>query len=146
MQDSNTPRGYMPQSKTVEWSTPQDLFDKYNNAFRFTVDVAANKDNAKVERYYDATTNGLIQDWKHETVWCNPPYGREIADWVHKAAISAATTVMLLPSRTDVRWFHDYVYNKPNVEVHFLKGRLKFGGMTTSAPFPSMIVIFWGMA
>ena len=49
---------------------------------------------------------------------------------------------MLLPARTDVRWFHDYIYGK--AEIRFLKGRLRFGGSKNPAPFPSMIVIFRG--
>ena len=51
---------------------------------------------------------------------------------------------MLIPSRTDTRWFHEYVYQKSNVEIRFIKGRLKFGGAKNSAPFPSMILIFRG--
>lgn len=47
---------------------------------------------------------------------------------------------MLLPARTDTRWFHEYIYNK--AEVRFIKGRLKFGGNKNAAPFPSMIVVF----
>lgn len=49
---------------------------------------------------------------------------------------------MLLPARTDTRWFHDYIYGK--AEVRFIRGRLKFGGSKNSAPFPSMVVIFGG--
>lgn len=47
---------------------------------------------------------------------------------------------MLLPARTDTRWFHDYIYGK--AEVRFIRGRLKFGDSKNSAPFPSMVVIF----
>lgn len=47
---------------------------------------------------------------------------------------------MLIPARTDTRWFHDYIYGK--AEIRFIKGRLKFGNAKQSAPFPSMIVIF----
>ncbi len=49
---------------------------------------------------------------------------------------------MLIPARTDTKWFHEYIYDKPNVEIRFLKGRLKFVGAEHSAPFPSMVVIF----
>lgn len=49
---------------------------------------------------------------------------------------------MLLPARTDTRWFHDYIYGK--TEVRFIKGRLKFGSCQNVAPFPSMVVIFGG--
>jgi phage N-6-adenine-methyltransferase len=140
MQDSTTKQGYMPQAQTVEWSTPQDFYDELNREFQFTIDVAADANNTKCPRYYDEASDGLRHDWTGETVWCNPPYGRGIADWVRKAALSNATTVMLIPSRTDVRWFHDYVYGK--AEIRFVKGRLKFGGQKASAPFPNMVVVF----
>lgn len=47
---------------------------------------------------------------------------------------------MLIPSRTDTKAFHEYIYNK--AEIRFVKGRLKFGGAKNSAPFPSMVCIF----
>ena len=47
---------------------------------------------------------------------------------------------MLLPARTDTKWFHDYIYGK--AEIRFIKGRLKFGDAKNSAPFPAMVVIF----
>jgi site-specific DNA-methyltransferase (adenine-specific) len=81
----------------------------------------------------------LKQDW-NGVVWCNPPYGRNISQWIKKAAESQCTVVMLLPARTDTKWFHDYVYN--NAEIRFIRGRLKFGGSINNAPFPSMVAIF----
>lgn len=131
----------MFSSKSDMWSTPQDLFDELNTEFHFETDVCAIPENAKCEKYYTPDINGLKQEWSG-VCWCNPPYGREIGKWVAKAAESKATTVMLIPSRTDTKWFHDYIYNK--AEVRFLKGRLKFGGAQNSAPFPSMIVVFRG--
>lgn len=81
----------------------------------------------------------MKQPWSG-TVWCNPPYGREIGKWVKKAAEKTCTVVMLLPARTDTAWFHDFIYGK--AEIRFVRGRLKFGGCRNSAPFPSMVVIF----
>lgn len=135
-------RGYTLPSQTVEWSTPQDLWDALNDEFGFTVDVASDDTNAKTEKHYTKEDDGLAQNWDGEVVWCNPPYGRVIGDWVKKAAESKATTVMLIPSRTDTRWFHDYIYGDPEVEIRFLKGRLKFGGSPNPAPFANMLVIF----
>ena len=77
------------------------------------------------------------------TIWCNPPYGRELNKWVKKAyetAQQGETVVMLLPARTDTKWFHEYIYGK--AEIRFIKGRLKFGGNKNAAPFPSMVIIF----
>lgn len=135
----------MFSSATDNWSTPQDFFDKLNDEFHFTLDVCADENNHKCEHYYTKEIDGLSRPWIG-TVWCNPPYGRKICEWVRRAYISShigsATVVMLLPARTDTRWFHEYIYNKPNTEIRFIKGRLKFGGCKNSAPFPSMIVIF----
>ena len=135
----------MFSSATDNWSTPQDFFDKLNDEFHFTLDVCADENNHKCEHYYTKEIDGLIRPWVG-TVWCNPPYGRKIGEWVRRAHFSShigsATVVMLLPARTDTRWFHEYIYNKPNTEIRFIKGRLKFGGCKNSAPFPSMVVIF----
>lgn len=74
-------------------------------------------------------------------MWCNPPYGRELGKWVKKGSeATGGVVVMLIPARTDTKYFHEYIYGK--AEIRFLKGRLKFGGSKNSAPFPSMIVIF----
>jgi len=79
-------------------------------------------------------------------VFCNPPYGRQIAEWVRKAYETnlehGNLVVMLIPARTDTKWFHDYIYGK--AEIRFVKGRLKFNDCRQSAPFPSMIVIYRG--
>ena len=133
-------------SRTDEWSTPQDVFDELHREFNFTVDAAASKDNAKCKRYFDKEINGLMQSWAGETVWCNPPYGRQIEKWMKKALVESrhtrTTVVMLVPARTDTAWFHDYVYHR--AEIRFLRGRLKFVGAQNNAPFPSMVIIYRG--
>lgn len=79
------------------------------------------------------------------TVFCNPPYGSAIKDWVRKCSDESkkknTTVVMLIPARTDTKYFNDYIYNKAK-EIRFIKGRLKFGNSKNSAPFPSMVVVF----
>lgn len=132
----------MFSSKTYLWETPQEFFDELNLEFHFDLDVCALPENAKCARYYTPKQDGLSQPWKG-VCWCNHPYGREIGSWVRRgffASAGGATVVMLLPARTDTRWFHEYIYGKS--EVRFIKGRLKFGGSKNSAPFPSMVVIF----
>ena len=132
----------MFSSKTDLWETPKDLFDKLNNEFHFTLDVCATLENAKCDSFYTKEQDGLSQPWKG-VVWCNPPYGKQIGSWVRRgffASLSGNTVVMLLPARTDTRWFHEYIYGK--AEIRFIRGRLKFGGSKNSAPFPSMVVVF----
>lgn len=138
-------RDALYSSNTGEWETPQAFFDELNREFSFDLDVCATGSNAKCNRYYSLKEDGLRQPWAGR-VWCNPPYGNEIPLWLQKAhdeiISNAELIVMLLPARTDTRWFHKYVYNKPGIEIRFVKGRIKFGGAEYNAPFPSMIVIF----
>jgi len=78
-------------------------------------------------------------------VFCNPPYGRAIADWVRKCAEESkkpdTLVVMLIPARTDTAYFHDFIYHKAR-EIRFIRGRLHFNDAAGPAPFPSMVVVF----
>jgi phage N-6-adenine-methyltransferase len=127
-------------SKTVEWETPQLLYDELNEEFLFRLDVCATNTNHKAKRYYNKSQDGLCSPWT-KCNWMNPPYGREIYHWVKKASQNP-TTVCLLPARTDTKWFHEFIYHSPKAEIRFIKGRLRFGSAKASAPFPSMVVVF----
>jgi phage N-6-adenine-methyltransferase len=135
---------YMPQSATVEWGTPQQLFDELNAEFGFTLDAAASDLNHKCDRYFTLNDDALKQDWDG-VVWLNPPYGRVLNVWMRKAyeeSVKGATVVCLVPSRTDTAWWHDYAIKG---EVRFIRGRVKFvrdDGHSDSAPFGSAIVVF----
>ena len=132
-------------SRSDEWETPQDFFNKLNEEFSFTLDACATQENAKCNRYFTKADDALQQRWTGN-VWCNPPYTKGIASWAEKASESvrdgADVVVLLVPARTDTRWFHDWIYRKPNVEIRFVKGRLKFGESRNNAPFPSMSAVF----
>ena len=145
-------------SKSMNWCTPQDFFDKLNDEFLFELDAAATDKSAKCKRYFTPQANGLAQPWTVEdgSVFCNPPYGRNIGRWVKKAydeSKNGTTIVLLMPARTDTAYFHDYIYGKS--EIRFIRGRLKFTdedgnsqidskGKAMAAPFPSMVVIYNG--
>ena len=134
----------MFSSENETWSTPQDFFNSLNNEFNFTLDPCCSVETAKCSKFYTEKEDGLIQDWQGETVFCNPPYGKKIKDWVKKCYFESkkplTTVVMLIPARTDTSYFHDFIYNKS--EIRFIRGRLKFGDSKNGAPFPSMVVIF----
>lgn len=128
-------------SKSNEWSTPQDFFDRLHAEFNFTLDAAADRSNAKCEKFFDEVIDGLAQSWEGERVFVNPPYGRGISKWIEKAATEKSQiTVMLIPARTDTAAWHDFIF--PKTEVRFIRGRLKFNGINKDAPFASAIVIF----
>ncbi len=129
-------------SDSSEWETPADLFDRWNEKYHFELDVCAQPHNAKCKEYFTPEIDGLRQDWGNKVCWMNPPYGKTIAEWIRKAYQSAqkgATVVCLLPSRTDTKWFHNYCIHG---RLFFIKGRLRFVGGHSCAPFPSIIVIF----
>ena len=137
----------MFSSKSNEWETPQALFDKLNKTYGFTLDPCATEESRKCERYYTIEEDGLSKSWKGERVFVNPPYG-DIGKWVKKSYEESlhkdGLVVMLIPSRTDTRYWHDYVMNASS--IYFIKGRLKFGNKTMfktdPAPFPSAVVVF----
>ena len=134
-------------SATAEWATPQEFFDALDAEFHFTLDPCSTDENAKCAKHYTREQDGLAQDWTGETVFCNPPYGREMPKWIKKCYEhfkSGGAAVMLIPARTDTNAFHDYIYGK--AEIRFIKGRLYFvdqnGDDTGRAPFPSMVVVY----
>ena len=133
-----------------EWSTPDDLYERLNEEFNFDYDICATKENTKVKKFIAKEQDCLKYDWstllKSENnfapfIWCNPPYSK-IGEFVKKAyeeSLKGCTVVMLIPSRTDTKYWHDYCVNG---QIRYVRGRLKFGNSKNSAPFPSCIVVF----
>lgn len=139
-----------------EWSTPQGVYDTLHAEFAFDVDAAASAENHKAPFWFGLDhpyqKDALAMEWfpYGKMFWLNPPYSK-CREFIAKAAQQATkgcTTVCLVPSRTDTRWWHEHVWDhkkhapRPGVEVQFIKGRLKFGGATAGAPFPSVVIIF----
>lgn len=146
-------------SASDEWVTPQDLFDQLDQEFHFILDAAAQTSNRKTINYLGpGHVNPLKRDalscaWEDTgAVWLNPPYSqcRAFVGRASREAGPGKPVVCLVPSRTDTRWWHEFVWDRekhgyrPGVSVRYLKGRLKFSNSANSAPFPSAIVIFRG--
>ena len=140
----------MFSSKNQFWCTPQAFFDKLDAEFHFTLDPCASAKCAKCAKFYTPEDNGLIQSWAGETVFVNPPYGREISEWVlkawHESRIAGSTVVMLIPARTDTSYWHDFIFPYA-AEIRYIRGRLKFTDedgtpASAGAPFPSAVVVF----
>lgn len=131
-------------SSRSDWETPPELFSKLDSEFKFTLDVCASDTNAKCKEYLTADVGGLMQDWGGQVCWMNPPYGKDISIWLKKAYDESrkpdTTVVCLIPSRTDTKYWHNFVMQA--VEIRFIKGRVRFVGAVSSAPFPSAIVVF----
>lgn len=123
-------RGARPE--VDDRATTLEVFGPLHDRFHFTLDAAASAENTKLPRFFDLQTDGLIQPWGGERVWCNPPYS-EIRPWVEKAwAETADLVVMLLPSnRTEQAWWQDLVEpfrdraGSP-LTTEFIRGRVRF--------------------
>lgn len=130
-------------SNSDEWATPIEIFNELNNEFNFNLDVCATEYNHKCNLFFTQKDDGLSKKWGGYRVFCNPPYSN-ISEWVKKAYYESykpdTLIVLLIPARTDTKYFQEYIYHR--AEIRFIKGRLKFGDSKTSAPFPSMIVIY----
>jgi hypothetical protein len=122
-------------SQKQNWQTPEIFYRELNKEFRFDFDPCP----------IDPQFDGLSVEWKGSN-FVNPPYN-QIAKWLLKGVEEwkkGRTIVFLIPSRTDTRWWHEYVMQAN--EIRFVKGRLKFGGAKNSAPFPSAIIVYKGRA
>jgi site-specific DNA-methyltransferase (adenine-specific) len=118
----------MMTSLSPHWATPKWLYAELNKEFNFDFDPCP----------LGGGIDGLSIPWGMRN-YINPPYGRTIGLWIKKA-YENPLSVMLLPARTDTKWFHEYCMKAD--EIRWIKGRLKFGDAKNSAPFPSMIIIF----
>jgi phage N-6-adenine-methyltransferase len=129
-------------SNNQVYETPDEIFAPLNQEFNFTLDVCANEENAKCEKFFDEQSNGLAQFWEG-VCWMNPPF-KNVKLWIQKAyqeSLRGVTTVALVCAKTNTNWFHEYCLKG---EVRFVKGRPKFKGMKHGLPFPLAVVIFRG--
>lgn len=144
------------------WRTPKALFEREHLVYTFTLDAAADATNHLCEQWLgpgsSLNEDGLKASWFGHTVWCNPPYSM-CAAFIAKAAtervMNRVTSRVLVPSRTDTKWWHLYVWNeakgtwREGVSADFIKGRVKFvdpdaDAAGDGAPFPSVLITFDG--
>lgn len=127
-------------SRYSEHQTPDNVLELVYEFFgTIDLDPASNPPPFNVraqEHCYLPHGNGLDTPWNGSTVFLNPPYGRDIGKWIAKAITEPKEIVMLLPFRSDTKWFTP-IQLLARIEI---KGRLKFKGNTSSAPFPSVLV------
>ena len=115
-----------------DWRTPVKLYEELDKEFNFNFDPCPP----------DPTFDGLSIGWADKN-FVNPPYGRQITAWIKKGfeeSQAGKLVVFLIPSRTDTKWWHDYIMKAD--EIRFIKGRLKFGNAKNSTPFPSALIVF----
>ena len=130
-------------SNSDEWETPCSLFSMLDDHFHFTLDPCSTDLNHKCSNYFTLIDNGLSKSWNGHVVFVNPPYS-DISSWVKKCYYEWKNNniiiVLLIPARTDTRYFHDYIYHY--ADIYFIKGRLKFSNSKKGAPFPSIVCVY----
>lgn len=137
----------MFSSAREDWATPHALVDQLAAEFGpFELDPCATARSAKAPRFFTLEDDGLAQPWAPARVFLNPPYGRVIGKWIHKARTEAAAgafVVALVHARTDTRWWHQDVEGHARM-IRFLQRRVRFIGPkgATTAPFPSVVVVW----
>ena len=119
-------------SENMYWETPGALYEHLDSLFEFDFDPCP----------HNPSFDGLSVDWGTSN-YVNPPYGREIGKWIKKGYgeyLKGKRVVFLIPSRTDTKYWHDYIMKAST--IWFLKGRIRFSGASNPAPFPSSVVLF----
>lgn len=129
-------------SDSTEWGTPDSIWKPLDSEFHFTLDVCATSENAKCQRFISKEDDALTKQWEG-SCWMNPPYGRQMIQWLKKALQESkrgVVTVALILAKTNTGWWHDIII--PNCEVRFVRGRPKFNNAKHGLPFPLAVVIF----
>ena len=124
---------------TASWTTPAEIYGALHAEFIFDYDPCP----LGAWGGLFGTHDGLLASWRGRRVFCNPPYGPGIAEWLarwHEPDMVA----YLLPARTDSAWWHRYAPFA--TQIRFVRGRLKFGRAGNTAPFPSVILIYQSAA
>lgn len=119
-----------PGRSVQDYQTPTAFLDAVRGWLQieqFSIDLAADVDNAVCPRFYHEADNALMQDWNAEGwAWLNPPFSA-LAPWVQRAweqTQQGAYLVMLVPAGVGSNWWRDWVHDKARVLL--LNGRLCF--------------------
>jgi len=137
--------------RAPDWATPRSFLRwlEENKGFKPNLDAAATVRNTKAPMFFSPSQDGLKQEW-FGNVWLNPPYGREIPKWIEKCnqeikRKEVHSIFVLLPARTDTKWFHDLVMPHAYL-VYLIQGRFnhvhKNQVKGANAPFASMLVVY----
>ena len=144
-------------SAKQDWQTPDELLDLVRSYRSIRLDPCTSADNpTNAKDFFTEKDDGIEQNWGMDQgglIYVNPPYGRELRFWVEKCVSESARRpfleehslnseiILLMPARTDTTYWHHGVLSHAEA-ICYVKGRLKFRGAPSSAPFPSALVYF----
>ena len=115
--------------------TPKALFNELNDEFHFELDPCTSDEKEGwlgTPYYFTREQDGLAQDWtKYKSIFINPPFN-QMPKWVDKSietcTKSDTTIVMLVPAKTETRWFHQLLNASCLKEIRFTERRVTFDG------------------
>lgn len=132
------------KSKSMEYETPNEIFEPLRDEFDLQLDVCSSELNYKLDNHYTKEDDSMTKNWD-VNFWMNPPFGRAIKKWVIKAHDESlkhnVTGVLILPVRSNTQWWHKYIIDR-GAEVRFIKGEVKFVGHERGLWLPFAIIIF----
>lgn len=123
--------------RSQTWATPREFFEPLNNEFGFTLDGAADDSNGNALLLRASTPEAPL-DWHDERVFCNPPWSN-IPPFVELAA-TAELAVLLVPARTNARWFHRAL--ELGASVRYFKPKIRFVGAPHTSPVDCVLLVF----
>lgn len=128
-----------------DWRTPRWLFERLHALYQFTIDAAADAENAKLPRFWTAEQDALKQSWRGERVFCNPPFSLKGEFAATAACREAEVAVLILPATVEQPWFHRHVIGA-RAELIVPLGRVEFdpppGVEATSPRFASLVAVY----
>ena len=114
-----------------DYKTPPELYQKalkFIGQEHFSCDVCCSERNIPaIIHFIEGERNGLTEDWEYYN-WCNPPFN-ECKKWIEKAfkeQQEGNTTCMLIPVRTETKYWHDFILNNPAIHLEWLRKGYKF--------------------
>jgi phage N-6-adenine-methyltransferase len=140
--------GHIATAARTDWATPQHIVDAVRSSFGgcIALDPCSNPTAVVcAEKEVRLPEDGLAVDWnQYATVYCNPPFGKGIEAWIRKAGDAAeygSSVIVLIPAAVSAHYWHELVVARAKA-ICFVRGRLRFIGAPSTAPFPTAMVFY----
>ena len=149
------------ESLSQNWCTPPKYANVIHEFFggRVGLDPCSNRHSiiAANVRYALPDIDGLSASWNYDTIFVNPPYGRDrnrntsIRDWLRRCFEAnhkhGSDVLALVPVATNTRHWKDYVFGAATAVAFLYDTRLKFlehrKDPGKGAPM-SCAMVYWG--
>jgi phage N-6-adenine-methyltransferase len=129
-------------SKSIEYSTPQVLFNVMNELYNFELDVCASVSNTKCKNYFTKEDDALTKEWVGNC-WMNPPFNKQLGKFVlkmHKEYKKyGGIKCALVPVRSNTVWWSKVI---GDAECIFINGEVNFNDEERGLWLPMCFLVF----